>query len=224
MTPARCDDDRPCHAGIDALVHGAILREFSRDYPPARVGERNGPRALPVRRAAFGSACRQQVGRQLLMQPIGCNDRSGGSAMTMQRDRQARALAASALTSLRRSACRAASAQPIELKLAYFVGDQHAMSHWLIKWADKLEKDSGGRIAVKRFPGSQMGPMQQHYDFARTGQADVVLVPAWRDARALPADRDRRSCPISSAAPRSAPRCSTIPSCARNISMPSTRA
>ena len=26
---------------------------------------------------------------------------------------------------------------------------------------------------VKRFPGSQMGPMQQHYDFARTGQADV---------------------------------------------------
>ena len=35
------------------------------------------------------------------------------------------------------------------------------------------EKDSGGRITVKRFPGSQMGPMQQHYDFARTGQADV---------------------------------------------------
>ena len=26
-----------------------------------------------------------------------------------------------------------ASAQPIELKLAYFVGDQHAMSQWLIK-------------------------------------------------------------------------------------------
>ena len=66
-----------------------------------------------------------------------------------------------------------ASAQPIELKLAYFVGDQHSMSQWLIKWARRLEKDSGGRIVVKRFPGSQMGPMQQHYDFARTGQADV---------------------------------------------------
>ncbi len=64
--------------------------------------------------------------------------------------------------------------QPIELKLAYFVGDQHAMSQWLIKWANKLEQDSGGRIAVKRFPGSQMGPMQQHYDLARTGQADVA--------------------------------------------------
>jgi TRAP-type C4-dicarboxylate transport system substrate-binding protein len=64
--------------------------------------------------------------------------------------------------------------QKIELKLAYFVGDQHAMSRWLIKWSDELEKQSGGRIAVKRFPGSQMGPVQQHYDFARTGQADVT--------------------------------------------------
>jgi TRAP-type transport system periplasmic protein len=63
--------------------------------------------------------------------------------------------------------------QKFEMKLAYFVGDQHAMSRWLIKWCEQLERDSGGRITVKRFPGSQMGPVQQHYDFARTGQADV---------------------------------------------------
>jgi TRAP-type transport system periplasmic protein len=63
--------------------------------------------------------------------------------------------------------------QKFEMKLAYFVGDQHAMSKWLIKWSDNLAKESGGRIAVKRFPGSQMGPVQQHYDYARTGQADV---------------------------------------------------
>lgn len=69
---------------------------------------------------------------------------------------------------------RLTGAQPIELKLAYFVGDQHAMSQWLIKWANNLEKDSSGRITVKRFPGSQMGPVQQHYDFVRTGQADVA--------------------------------------------------
>jgi TRAP-type transport system periplasmic protein len=61
-----------------------------------------------------------------------------------------------------------------ELKLAYFVGDQHAMSQWLIKWSEKLEKDSRGRVTFKRFPASQMGSVQQHYDFARTGQADVV--------------------------------------------------
>ena len=64
--------------------------------------------------------------------------------------------------------------QKFEMKLAYFVGDQHAMSQWLVRWSAGLEKDSGGRIAVKRFPGSQMGPVQQHYDFARTGQADVA--------------------------------------------------
>jgi TRAP-type C4-dicarboxylate transport system substrate-binding protein len=66
------------------------------------------------------------------------------------------------------------SAHAIELKLAYFVGDQHAMSQWLVKWANDLERESGGRITVKRFPGSQMGPVQQHYDFVRTGQADVA--------------------------------------------------
>src|SRR6516162_6415123 len=66
------------------------------------------------------------------------------------------------------------SAHAIELKLAYFVGDQHAMSRWLAKWANNVERESGGRITVKRFPGSQMGPVQQHYDFVRTGQADVA--------------------------------------------------
>jgi TRAP-type C4-dicarboxylate transport system substrate-binding protein len=66
-----------------------------------------------------------------------------------------------------------AQAQPIEMKLAYFVGDQHAMSQWLIKWSENLEKASNGRIVVKRFPNSQMGPTPAHYDLARTGQADV---------------------------------------------------
>src|SRR5258708_3753260 len=65
-------------------------------------------------------------------------------------------------------------AQKTEIKLAYFAGDQPAMSQWLIKWSEQLEKGSGGRIAVKRFPGAQMGPTPGHYDFARTGQADVA--------------------------------------------------
>jgi TRAP-type transport system periplasmic protein len=64
--------------------------------------------------------------------------------------------------------------QKMDMKLAYFVGDQHAMSQWLIKWSEGLEKGSGGRIAVKRFPSAQMGPTPGHYDFARTGQADVA--------------------------------------------------
>ena len=71
------------------------------------------------------------------------------------------------------AAAPALAQQPIEMKLAYFVGDQHAMSQWLIKWSDNLEKASNGRIVVKRFPNSQMGPTPAHYDLARTGQADV---------------------------------------------------
>ena len=66
-----------------------------------------------------------------------------------------------------------AQQQPIEMKLAYFVGDQHAMSQWLIKWSENLEKASNGRLVVKRCPNSQMGPTPAHYDLARTGQADV---------------------------------------------------
>ena len=62
----------------------------------------------------------------------------------------------------------------LEMKLAYFVGDQHAMSQWLVRWSEQLEKGSGGRIAVRRFPGAQMGPTPGHYDFARTGQADAA--------------------------------------------------
>ena len=64
--------------------------------------------------------------------------------------------------------------QKYEMKLAYFVGDQHAMSQWLIRWSEQLEKGSGGRLVVKRFPNAQMGPTPQHYDFARTGQAEAT--------------------------------------------------
>lgn len=87
-----------------------------------------------------------------------------------------RALLASALAlTINAGLNTAALAQDkIEMKLAYYVGDQHAMSQWLVKWSEELEKRSNGRIVVKRFPGSQMGPAPQHYDFARTGQADVA--------------------------------------------------
>jgi TRAP-type C4-dicarboxylate transport system substrate-binding protein len=68
----------------------------------------------------------------------------------------------------------AAQAQPVELKLSYYVGDQHAMSQWLIRWSEALQKRSNGQIVVKRFPGAQLGTAQQHFDLARTGRADVA--------------------------------------------------
>ena len=60
-----------------------------------------------------------------------------------------------------------------EVKVAYFVGPQHFMSQWLVKWGEKLEKASNGRLTFKHFPGSQMAPTPAHYDLARTGQAEV---------------------------------------------------
>ena len=92
--------------------------------------------------------------------------------MTIKRRRLGTLATASAISTLAAPALIAQ--QKIEMKLAYFVGDQHAMSQWLVRWSTRLEEASGGRLVVKRFPGSQMGPVQQHYDFARTGQADVA--------------------------------------------------
>jgi len=85
-----------------------------------------------------------------------------------------KALAVASALTLALGPVAAQAQQKYEMKLAYFVGDQHAMSQWLIKWSEGLEKGSGGRIAVKRFPSAQMGPTPGHYDFARTGQADVA--------------------------------------------------
>jgi TRAP-type C4-dicarboxylate transport system substrate-binding protein len=63
--------------------------------------------------------------------------------------------------------------EKFEVKVAEFVGPQHFMTKWLVQWGEKLEKASGGRLAFKHFPNSQMAPTPAHYDLARTGQADV---------------------------------------------------
>src|SRR5437868_1332687 len=63
--------------------------------------------------------------------------------------------------------------EKFEVKVAEFVGPQHFMTQWLVKWGEKLEKSSNGRLALKHFPGAQMAPAPGHYDLARSGQADV---------------------------------------------------
>jgi TRAP-type C4-dicarboxylate transport system substrate-binding protein len=68
----------------------------------------------------------------------------------------------------------AATAQEkFEVKVAEFVGPQHFMTAWLMKWGEKLEKASNGRLVFKHFPSAQMAPTPAHYDLARTGQAEV---------------------------------------------------
>ncbi|MDQ5848667.1 MAG: TRAP transporter substrate-binding protein, partial [Pseudomonadota bacterium] len=63
--------------------------------------------------------------------------------------------------------------QKFEVKVAEFVAPQHFMTKWLIAWGEKLEKASNGRLTFKHFPSAQMAPTPQHYDLARSGQAEV---------------------------------------------------
>ena len=70
-------------------------------------------------------------------------------------------------------AAAAQAQQPIEVKVAEFVGPQHFMTKWIMQWGEKLEKASNGKLVFKHFPGAQMAPTPAHYDLARTGQADV---------------------------------------------------
>ena len=67
----------------------------------------------------------------------------------------------------------AAAQEKFEVKVAEFVGPQHFMTQWLVKWGEKLEKATNGRLVFKHFPGAQLAPAPGHYDLARSGQADV---------------------------------------------------
>jgi TRAP-type C4-dicarboxylate transport system substrate-binding protein len=48
------------------------------------------------------------------------------------------------------------------------------MSQWLVKWGEKLEKASNGRLQFKHFPGATMGPTPAQYDLAASGRAEVA--------------------------------------------------
>jgi TRAP-type C4-dicarboxylate transport system substrate-binding protein len=61
-----------------------------------------------------------------------------------------------------------------EVKLTSFVGPQHFMSQWLVKWGEKVEKASNGRLTFKHFPGATMGPTPAQYDLAASGRAEVA--------------------------------------------------
>ena len=70
-------------------------------------------------------------------------------------------------------AAGAQAQEKFEVKVAEFVTPQHFMTAWLMKWGEKLEKSSNGRLVFKHFPNQQMAPTPAHYDLARTGQAEV---------------------------------------------------
>ena len=68
-----------------------------------------------------------------------------------------------------------ARAQPIELRVSHYLPPNHALHKVLEDWSAELEAKSGGRLTLRIYPASQMGPVQRQFDLARNGQADMAL-------------------------------------------------
>ncbi len=66
-------------------------------------------------------------------------------------------------------------AQTIELKLSHYLPPNHTIHKFVDAWAAQLAERSGGRLVIKIFPASQLGPVQRQFDLARSGQADLAV-------------------------------------------------
>lgn len=60
------------------------------------------------------------------------------------------------------------------LKLGHFINPQHIFAQYLQHWVDELKQRSDGRLNITIFPSSEMGPVQNLADYARTGVADIT--------------------------------------------------
>ena len=82
---------------------------------------------------------------------------------------------------------RVATAQePIKLRMSHFLSPMAPAQTKLFQpWADRVEKDSGGRIKCEIYPAMQLGGKPpQLYDQVRTGVADVIwTVPGYTPGR-----------------------------------------
>jgi TRAP-type transport system periplasmic protein len=68
-----------------------------------------------------------------------------------------------------------ARAETITLKLSHFVPPQHAFHKWVVKWAQHVEKESGGRLKFEIYPNGQLvGPPNRQFDAARNGITDIA--------------------------------------------------
>jgi TRAP-type C4-dicarboxylate transport system substrate-binding protein len=69
-----------------------------------------------------------------------------------------------------------ARAETITLKLSHFVPPQHAFHKWVVKWTQKIEKESHGRLKFQIYPNGQLvGPPNRQFDAARNGITDIAF-------------------------------------------------
>ena len=89
--------------------------------------------------------------------------------------RIARGLLFAAFVSLFPVLTESAGAQEFELKVSHFLPPNHTFQKEMTKWGDELEKASGGRLKLKLYPASQLGPPQRQFDLARSGVSDISI-------------------------------------------------
>ncbi|HEY0877635.1 MAG TPA: C4-dicarboxylate ABC transporter, partial [Zeimonas sp.] len=81
---------------------------------------------------------------------------------------------------------KATAQEPIKLRMSHFLSPMAPAQKMLFEpWANRVEKDSGGRIKCEIYPSMQLGGKPpQLYDQARTGVADIVwTVPGYTPGR-----------------------------------------
>lgn len=67
-------------------------------------------------------------------------------------------------------------AQEVQLKASLFPPPSNPLVKAMEQWAEALKVKSNGRIVIKVFPASQMGPPPRQFDLARTGVADIAVL------------------------------------------------
>jgi TRAP-type transport system periplasmic protein len=85
--------------------------------------------------------------------------------------------------------CNGARAQEVTLKLHHFLPPMSPFhSHFMVVWADKVMKQSNGRIKVQIYPSMQLGGTPpQLYDQVKDGVADIIWTVAGYSAGRFPA-------------------------------------
>ena len=74
------------------------------------------------------------------------------------------------------TACAHAQDRPVNLRFSYWVPPKHQLIPSTQAWGESLAKATNGTVKVTIFPSNQLGKGPDHYDMAKDGIADFVLV------------------------------------------------
>ena len=67
-------------------------------------------------------------------------------------------------------------AQEIELKVSHYLPPNHTFQRALTAWGEELEKSSNGKLKLRIYPSSQLGPVNRQFELAKNGVADIAVV------------------------------------------------